>query len=57
MKHLWRDVLHNVIPMPIQAVFDGYADPIDGYVHTEQPCEYSEMEQLQELEGSIEDGE
>ena len=54
---LWRDILHNVIPMPIQAVFDGYADPIDGYVHTERPCEYSEMEQLQELEGSIEDGE
>ena len=55
--YLWKDVLHNVIPMSIQAVFAGYADPTDGYIHALPYADETVMEQANELEGSIEDGE
>lgn len=53
---LWRDVLDRYVPLTIQAVFDGYADPFDGYIHAEQPVLEIEPEQTDELEGSIDDG-
>ena len=54
---LWRDVLGNTIPMAVQAVFDGYADPIDGYIHTESPVSDEEFVESEEPERSIGYGE